>query len=78
MPPKVRIPITEKGSLVKYGYSTSKSAASRHTALDKAVKATSNVTVRRKLNAVAVLTKNTRPYRSSIFRADANYLKKKD
>jgi hypothetical protein len=73
----VRIGPLRKGTLSKYGYSTSKSAQARHTALSKAVKADSALSVFRKLNAVMVLTKNTSPTASAKFRADRNWVKKK-
>jgi len=66
-----------KGTLRNYGYSTSKSAKSRRTALAKAIKAESALSVFRKLNAVMVLTKNTSPTVSAKFKADRNWVRAK-
>ena len=64
----------DKGTLTKYGYSTKVSEKTRHTALNKAIKATSKGTVIKKLNAVKTLTKNTLPKTSAIFGKDMKYV----
>jgi len=65
-----------KGTLSKHGYTSNATAASRHTALAKAVRAYGALSVFRKLNAVAVLTKNTSPLKSKRFVADRNWVKR--
>ena len=66
-----------KGDLAQFGYQhvTSMSAAKRREALALAVKAYGSLTVRRKLNAVYVYTRNTAPASSAIFKADRNWVK---
>lgn len=74
---KVKIGPLRKGSLTRHGYKASKSARARHIALNKAVKAEGALAVYRKLNAVMVLNKNTNPTKSTRFRADRNWIKRK-
>jgi len=64
----------KKGKLSKYGYSTSKSPASRHVSLRKAVKAYGSTSVVRKLNAVKVLNRNTNPKISRVFGSDMTWV----
>jgi len=70
------IPI-EPGKLKKLGYSTSKSAAARHKALDKAVKKYGASTVWHMLHAQVILRKRTQPSKRKIFKADREYIKNK-
>lgn len=67
----------KKGTLTKYGYHLKESATTRHAALDKAVKKYGKLTVFRKVNALAVLQKNTNPKYASVARSDKSYLRKK-
>lgn len=67
----------KKGELEAVGYSRSKSARSRHTALNAAIKKYGGLSTYRKLNAVAVYTKRTSPAASKTFKADRNYIGRK-
>ena len=67
----------EKGGLTKFGYSTHKTARTRHTALNAATKKHGALSVYRKLNALAVYTKRTSPSTSKKAKADRNYIGKK-
>lgn len=69
------IPIIEKGSLSKYGYSTKKSGRARRQGLKKAVKAYGALSVFRKLKAMETLRKRTQPKAREIFAADAEYVR---
>lgn len=71
--PKV-IPPLKKGTITQYGYSSNDSDIKRHNALKKAVKGLNKSTVIHKLNAVAVLTANTNPQRSEIFKSDMEWV----
>jgi hypothetical protein len=70
---KVRIPIKKNGDLTNLGYSLSKKARSRHSAIKKAVKTFGRATVSRKLNALAVLNKRRHPATARKARADRKY-----
>jgi hypothetical protein len=63
----------KKGDLTKFGYSAKSPERSRHSAIKKAVKKTGAVTIERKLNALAVYTKNTNPKLSKEFKQDSLY-----
>jgi len=67
------------GLLEKFGYGHVKtmSAAKRHAALDKAVKAYGALSVFRKLNAALVYSKYSSPASSRIFKEDRDYIGKK-
>ena len=67
----------KKGELEAVGYSRSKSARARHTALNAAIKKYGGLSTYRKLNAVAVYTKRTSPAASKTFKADRNYVGRK-
>ena len=67
----------KKGELGKYGYSTKVNATRRHRALNKATRKYGALSVYRKLNALAVYTKNTSPKTSKTVKADRNYIGKK-
>ena len=67
----------KKGELIDLGYSTKKSAASRHRALNKSIKKYGALKTFRKLNAVATLNKNRTPGASRIFKRDRNWVNKK-
>lgn len=67
----------KEGELSKFGYSFGKTARSRHTAINAATKKHGALSVYRKLNALAVYTKNTSPGTSKKALADRNYVGKK-
>ena len=67
----------KKGELVNLGYSTTKSATSRHRALNKSVKKYGALKTFRKLNAVATLNKNRTPTTAKVFRRDRDWVNKK-
>jgi hypothetical protein len=64
----------KKGALSRYGYGTSKSARSRHIALNAAAKHDGPLTVYRRLNALAVYTKRTSPTTAKVALADRAYI----
>ncbi len=70
------IKIKNRGSLAKFGYSdiVNKSVEARHRSLRKAIKAYGTTRVIRKLNAVAVLTKNSNRKLSGRFNADKKFV----
>jgi Family of unknown function (DUF5771) len=67
----------KKGELAQFGYSASKTARSRHTALNAAIKKYGPLSVYRKLNAVAVYAKRTSPSTSKVFLRDRAFVGKK-
>ena len=64
----------KKGNLTKYGYSTSKSSRSRHTALNAAVKYDGALPTYKRLNALSVYTRRSAPATSKAALADRNYI----
>lgn len=62
------------GVLSKHGYSTRKSADSRHRAIHKAVRDKSYGTVHRELVLVRTYTRNSQPTNSRIYNSDVNYM----
>jgi hypothetical protein len=66
----------KRGELGQYGYSSFKPEAERDEALDKAVSNYGSLSVFRKLNALAVYSKNRSPASSRIFKKDRDYVKK--
>lgn len=66
----------KKDELINLGYSTKKSALSRHRALNKSVKKYGALKTFRKLNAVATLNKNRAPGVSKIMLRDRNWIRK--
>ena len=66
----------DKGDLVSKGYSVKKTLRSRHKALKKVVKSEGALSTFRKLNAVAVYTKNQSPTKSKTFKRDRNWVRK--
>jgi len=64
------------GELSQFGYNTSKTVRSRHIALNKAVKKYGQLSVSRKLNALAVYTKRTSPNTSKRAIADRMFVSK--
>jgi hypothetical protein len=72
--PGKRIGTLKKGALSRYGYGTSKTARSRHIALNAAVKHDGALTVYRRLNALAVYTKRTSPTTAKVALADRAYV----
>ena len=65
----------KKGDLTKHNYSLKSSKLSRHRALNKAIKEYGALSVYRKLNALAVYTKNTSPLTSKTAKSDRNWIK---
>ena len=68
--------ILKKGELTKYGYHADLSESERHEALEKARSEFSSLSLFKKLNAVYVLNKNRDKKRATVFKADANWIKK--
>ena len=66
----------KKGDLLKYGYSYRKSFDERHSALRKAEKKYGGLSLYRKLDAVAKLSKHTVPEASHIFSTDRDWVRK--
>lgn len=66
----------KKDELKNLGYSTFKSALSRHRALNKSVKKYGALKTFRKLNAVATLNKNRAPSVSKVFLRDREWVKR--
>ena len=66
-----------KGELTQFGYSTSKTARSRHIALNQATKKYGRLSVFRKLNALAVYTKRRSPKTSKRALSDRTFVGKK-
>ena len=64
----------KKGNLSKYGYSTAKSARSRHTALNAAVKYDGALPTYHRLNALSIYTRRSAPATSKAALADRNYI----
>ena len=71
------IPTLRSGSLSKYGYAVHETERSRHIALKKALHKYGFSSVIKKLNAVRVLSKNTNPANSIIYKHDIRYLENK-
>ena len=63
-----------KGELIKYGYQYRLSDAKRRSALKKAIKQYGQLSVYRKLDAVAKLSVRTAPDASKIFSKDRNWI----
>lgn len=59
-----------------HGYHAKTSKRSRHTALRKTVRSVGALSTFRKLNAIAVYTKNSAPSKSKTIKADRNWIKK--
>lgn len=74
--PKLIGPL-KKGALHRYGYDPDNSEASRHSALDRAVRAEGLSKIVKRLNAVRVFTKNTNPRLSAKYNADMSYIERK-
>jgi len=70
------IAIKHPGSLKAFGYTPDESERKRRAALREAVKHFGKDEVIRKLNAVAVLTKNKQPQNSSIYHRDMEAVRK--
>ena len=66
----------KKGDLTKHGYSIKVGKEKRQRALQKAKKHIKYATLIRKLNALAILFKNTKPLYSKRAKTDMNYLRK--
>jgi|LakMenEpi03Aug12_release.lakeMendotaPanAssembly.Ray.scaffolds.fasta_scaffold3034545_1 hypothetical protein len=67
----------KKGELGQYGYSMKATSLSRHRAINKATLKYGALSIYRKLNAIAVLTKNTSPRTAKVALSDRNYIGKK-
>jgi len=65
-----------EGSLTKFGYHPTKSPATRHRAIRKAVQSYGPTSTFRKLNAVAVLTKRSSRGKSKTYKTDRNWVKR--
>lgn len=74
--PKV-IPKLKKGALGKYGYDPDYSASSRRKALSKCVQREGYATCLRRVNALRVLFKRTKPSISKRAKSDVSYLQRK-
>lgn len=72
------IKISHPGSLSKYGYALSKTASERDVALNKILKAYGYSTTIKKLNAIAVLFRNTQPAYTRKLERDMGYIRKLD
>jgi hypothetical protein len=68
-----------KGDLSRFGYSnvTAMSEGRRHLALASAVRRYGALSLFRKLNAIFVLTRNTAPASSAIFKKDRDWIREK-
>ena len=66
----------KKGGLSEYGYSVKLGRTERRKALEKARKKIEYATLIQKLNALAILFKNTKPQFSKRLRADISYLQR--
>ena len=69
------IPKLRSGSLTKYGFHAADSVEKRHASLRKAYKAYGRAELDRKLAAVMVLTKNTNPKASKVYKESIKYVK---
>jgi hypothetical protein len=74
---KVRIPITHKGSLAKYGYSLKKSKLARHRALSKAVRLYGPSKTIKKVNALSIYNKKHHKTASKKAHSDVKYIEEK-
>ena len=79
MPKEKWFHVEEEGELNRFGYAVNKSSLERHRALDKAVISTRNsgLEVWHKLDGISKVTIRTQPQNSRIYRADANYIKRR-
>jgi hypothetical protein len=75
--PKTRKNFIGKLKKGELGYSMKLSSLSRHRAVNKATRKYGALSIYRKLNALAVLTKNTSPRTSKAALSDRNYIGKK-
>jgi hypothetical protein len=69
------IPIMEKGTLTKHGYSIKKGEQARHATLKKAVEEYGSLSVFRKLKAQETLRKRTQPKAREVFASDADWIR---
>jgi hypothetical protein len=72
---KKLIPPLKEGSLVKHGYSVSLDKEERRKVLKKAIKEYGDLSVFRKINALAILNKNN-PSKSKLYISDRNWISK--
>ncbi len=73
---KVRIPVSNKGSLSKHGWSASKPSTKRHAALKKAMKEFTPGMVVKKLNLLSIYNKNRHPELAKLARSDMKFVQK--
>lgn len=73
----VRIPLRKGSPLRQCGYGVHKSAHARQLALRKATMKYGKLSVFRKLNALAILSKRTNASNSRIYLKDREYIKKR-
>ena len=66
-----------RGDLTSLGYSVAAKTKTRRAAINRAIKKYGKTSTLRKLNAVAVYTRRTRPTLSRIFKADVRYVQTK-
>jgi hypothetical protein len=74
---KVRIPITHKGSLAKYGYSLKKSKLARHRALSKAVRVYGPGETIKKVNVLSIYNKKHHKKAAEKAHSDVKYVEEK-
>ena len=75
-PKKRVVKISHPGSLKKYGYSLSKTASERDESLNKILKAYGYSETIKKLNAIALLFRNTEPAYTRKIKRDMSYIRK--
>lgn len=66
-----------RGDLTSLGYSVTAKTKTRRAAIHRAIKKYGKTSTLRKLNAVAVYTRRTRPALSRIYKADVRYVQTK-
>ena len=74
---KVRIPITHKGSLSKYGYSLHKSKLARHRAITKAVRVYGPAKTIKKINVLSIYNKKHHKKAAQKANSDEKYIQEK-
>ena len=72
--PQIRIPVLHKGSLSKYGWSSSKNKDERHKALRKASKEFTSGELIKKLNLLAIYNKKRNPALVDKVHVDMHYI----
>jgi hypothetical protein len=72
--PRVKLPKLKQGTLREFGYSTQEGSQKRRATLKKASKKHGSAVVIRKLNALAILSKNRSPALSTKYRQDMKWV----